>query len=716
MEVFGSDRGSTARLLTSMSDNTARPADEGRLEGRYRVAVDVGGTFIDFVLLDEQTGAIRIEKAPSTPSELARQFIKGISRLDVPIDSIHQIFHGMTVGVNALVQHSGARVGLITTKGFRDVLQIGRGGRDPVYDFVHRSPGPLVERYLRREVSERVDSRGEILQPIDLAELEREARSLLALGAEAIAVCFLHAYAQPAHEIAAKKWILECFPDLPVSVSHEIAAEWREFERTSTTVLNAFIQPTVRRYLRLIQEELNKAGHRRPLAIMQSNGGVMDMRTAGDKPIRTLMSGPAGGVIGAKFLCDQLGYGNVICTDVGGTTYDVAIIEDGTILERSQTEVAGRPILGAVIDVTSIGAGGGSIAWLDHRNGLQVGPRSAGASPGPVCFGAGGTEPTVTDAHLVLGRLDPDYFLGGRLKLDRQAAARAIADRIAGPLRLDITTAALGIVAIAETNMANAIRTKTVERGLDPREFVFLAYGGGGGLFACAVASELGVPRVIIPNAPANFSAWGLLSTDYLEDQVRTKVMPFAAEYLSDALAALRDLEDRARLAVEAYGFEAEAIGAARRLDMRFKSQEYTLTIELDPAWSDAEQILSGARRAFVAAHRRLYGHGDPDGELELVSIRCRAVGKVRTPRILRLREENDAGAAISSRPVCFTESGDYVATPVVRREALTTSKVVNGPAIIDEWTMTTVIPPGWRVKSDDYGNMVLEPLNPGDA
>ena len=681
-----------------------------RQEGRYRVAVDVGGTFIDFVLLDQSTGSIRVEKAPSSPEELPQQFLKGLSRLDVGIESIHQIFHGMTVGVNALVQEKGARVGLITTRGFRDVLQIGRGGREPVYNFVHRSPRPLVERRLRREVTERVNFVGEVLQPLDLRELEQEVTYLLTQGVEAIAVCFLHAYAQPAHEIAAKDWIRSHYPDMSVSVSHEIAAEWREFERTSTTVLNAFIQPTVRRYLEQLQKELRKGGHNRALAIMQSNGGVMDMRTASEKPIRTLMSGPAGGVIGAKFLCDHLGYKNVICTDVGGTTYDVAIIEEGKILERSHTEIAGRPIIGSLIDVTSIGAGGGSIAWLDHRQGLQVGPRSAGASPGPVCFSIGGTEPTVTDAHLVLGRLDPDYFLGGRLKLNRDAAERAIAERIAAPLGLDVTSAAQGIIAIAETNMANAIRTKTVERGLDPREFILLAYGGGGGLFACAVAAELGVPRVLIPSAPANFSAWGILCTDYLEDQVRTKVMPFTGAYLAETLATLSELEGRAREGIAAYGFATDAISCARRLDIRFKSQEYTLTVDLDPAWRGSDEVLRGARGAFVTAHRRLYGHGDPEAELELVSIRCRAIGRVRVPKVARLHE-NSSSSTAHNRRVQFAERAGEVIAPVLRRESLTVSSLIRGPAIIDEWTMTTVVPPGWRASCDGYGNIVLEPV-----
>jgi N-methylhydantoinase A len=681
---------------------------------QYRVAVDVGGTFMDFVVLDEQTGAVRIEKATSIPDQLPAQFIKGLAGFEVGMESIRQIFHGMTVGVNALLQEKGAKVGLITTRGFRDVLEIGRGGRKPVYNFVHRNPPPIIERLLRREVAERVTFRGEILEPIDLVGLDREVDFLLSKGVESIAICFLHAYAEPAHEIAAKERIAARYPQLPVSVSHEIASEWREYERTSTTVLNAFIQPAVQGYLATLESGLRGAHYHRPLAIMQSSGGVVDASTAGRKPIRTLMSGPAGGVIGAKFLCDHLGYTNVICTDVGGTSYDVAIIEEGRILERTQTEIARRPILGSLIDVTSIGAGGGSIAWLDHRGGLQVGPRSAGALPGPACFGQGGTEPTVTDAHLVLGRLDPDYFLGGRIKLDPGAARRAIEDRIAAPLKLGLTAAAHGIVAIAETNMANAIRTKTVERGLDPREFVLLAYGGGGGLFACSVAEDLGVPRVIIPNAPANFSAWGILTTDYMEDEVRTRVMDFDAAHIGEALETLAQLESRARRAVADYGFTERDTDTLRRMDLRFKSQEYTITVDLEDGWNDADAVLSGARQVFVDAHRRLYGHGDPAADLELVSVRARAIGRVRAPDIVKRSGDAPRGAS-GRRMVHFPSADAAVATEVVHRDALAPGRIVNGPAIIEEWTMTTVVPPRWRSRCDDYGNLVLEPLTRRD-
>jgi len=679
-----------------------------QLQPRFRVAVDVGGTFIDFVTLDPSTGEVRIEKESAIAGQLAEQLVKGIKRFDIGLGEIAQLFHGTTVGVNALVQEKGAKVGLITTRGFRDVLEIGRGRRKEIYNWVYRAPTPLIERSLRREVTERLSFRGDVVTPIDLNELDREVDLLLERGAEAIAIIFLHAYANPLHEIMARDRIADRYPGVAVSVSHTITGEWREYERSSTTVLNAFIQPMVKLYLDGLSERVRSEGYRRPLAIMQSSGGVCSAEVAAEKPIRTLMSGPAGGVIGSKFLCDRMGIKNAILTDVGGTTYDVALIENGEILERSSTEINDRPVLGTMIDVISIGAGGGSIAWLDHRLGLRVGPQSAGATPGPACFGQGGMEPTVTDAHVVLGRLDPTYFLGGRMTIDVAAALRSIEERIARPLGLDLMAAAEGILAIAETNMANAIRGKTVARGLDPREFLMLAYGGGGGMFACAVAEELEIPRIMIPVAPANFSAWGLLTSDYIEDEVRTKVTPFDSAHIGGHLETLAKLEIGARRAIEDYGFAASDIVVVHRFDLRFRGQEYTITVGVDEPFADAEATLVAARQRFVAAHRQLYGHGDPAADLEIVSLRCRAIGRVEPPQIRAIPEKPRGGA--SFRKIHFRTAGGFVRCPVIGRSELTPGALITGPAIIDEWTTTTVVHPNWQASADEHGNLLLLP------
>ncbi len=672
----------------------------------HRVAVDVGGTFIDFVLLDETTGTVTIEKQPSTPDRLVDELLAGLARLEVPIADVHQLFHGTTVAINAVLQERGARVGLLTTAGFRDVLAIGRGNRPEIYNFLYRGPQPLVPRHLRREVPERLAADGSILTRLDLDAVDRESDVLVSHGVEAIAICFLHAYANPTHEAAAAERIRERHPAVTVTASHEIATEWREYERTSTTVLNAFVQPLFAGYVARLQAGLAGVGYTRSLALMQSNGGVIGADRAVRLPIRTLESGPAGGVIGSQALARELHLPNVICADVGGTSYDVALIEDGQILERTETKIARRPIVGPTIDIVSIGAGGGSIAWIDHRGALQVGPRSAGASPGPACFGLGGTEPTVTDCHLLLGRLDPANFLGARIPLDAAAADRAV-ETIAGPLGLDIEQAALGALAIAETNMTYAIRGITVERGLDPREFAMLSYGGGGGLFAAAVADELEIPSVVVPRAPANFSAWGILTSDYREDAALTRVLALDHGTAEELAGSLRELAGRTAAQLASYGFEAGATELVARADLRFSGQEYTVTVPVEAAWlDDAGALLGGIRERFVAAHRQLYGHGDDDAPLEVVAARVRAVGLVATPRWPEWTA-TERGAPRTERAVCFRTHGT-VTTPVFDREALARDQRIEGPVIVEEWTATTVVPPGWSAHVDRLGNLVL--------
>ncbi len=445
-----------------------------------RAAVDVGGTFIDLVMVDERTGATTIEKQPSTPDRLADEIVEGMGRLPSPIADVGRLFHGSTVVVNAILQERGATVGLITTRGFRDVLELGRGNRPDIYDWLVTPPDPLVPRHLRREVGERTAADGAEISPLDLDELDREVDELVAFGVEAVAVCFLHSYADPKHETMAAERIRERHPQLSVSASADVAPEWREFERTSTAVLNAFVQPLFSHYLEELRERLRAKGYDRPIAVMQSNGGVIEAARASALPVRTLQSGPAGGVIGARALAAELGLTDVVCTDVGGTSYEVALIQNGEVVERPEAEIGRRPVLAPFIDITSIGAGGGSIAFVDQTGSLRVGPRSAGARPGPACFGFGGTEPTATDCELLLGRLDPDRFLGSRMQLDVEAARHAVTGGIAAPLGLTLEDAAAGVITILETNMSHAIHAMTVERGVDPRGFALMAYGGAG--------------------------------------------------------------------------------------------------------------------------------------------------------------------------------------------------------------------------------------------
>jgi N-methylhydantoinase A len=673
--------------------------------GSKVIAVDVGGTFIDVVSVDRETGEVSVEKQPSTPDRLADELLIALGRLPGTPSAIERFLHGSTVAINALLQRKGATVGLITTHGFRDVLEIARGNRPHIYDWVWVPPEPLVPRALRREVTERLGPRGEEIAPLDLAGLAREVDALVAEGAEAIAVCFLHAYADPKHEREAAEAIGRRHPGLPVTLSSAIAAEWHEYERTSTSVINAYVQPLFETYLGSLRDRLEGAGVEGAIGVMQSNGGVMAAERALELPVRTLSSGPAGGVIGVASLARRLGHPDAICADVGGTTYDVAIIEGGRVQERTETEIAGLPVLAPTVDVTSIGAGGGSIAWIDQLGALRVGPRSAGARPGPACFGFGGVEPTVTDCHLVLGRLDPARFLGSRMLLDVEAAHRAIADGVATPLGMGMEEAAEGVLRLVETSMANAIHSMTVERGIDPRAFTLYAYGGGGGLFATATATELDVDTIVVPREPATFSAWGILASEYREDVSTTRVLRLDDETMRSSVAELGSLGAEVVERLKHLGFASDRVEVQRRADLRFEGQEHTVTVDLDAEWGSGDA--AALRAAFVARHRRLYGHGDPEAVVELVTVRCRGVVPAEEPRWPRWTATSDATPR-SERPVFFREAGTTVPTAIYDRDSLAVHQPVVGPAVVEEWTSTTLVPPGWVARTEPWGNLVL--------
>ena len=673
--------------------------------GSKMIAVDVGGTFIDVVSIDRETQEVSVEKQPSTPDRLADEVVTAIERLPGGADEIERFLHGSTVAINALLERKGAKVGLITTRGFRDVLELARGNRPFIYDWVWVPPEPLVPRELRREVTERLGPRGEEIAPLDLAGLAREVDALVVEGAEAIAVCFLHAYANPKHEREAAETIAHRHPDLPVTLSSAIAAEWHEYERTSTTVINAYVQPVFGSYLGSLRDRLGAAGMDDSMGVMQSNGGVMGADRALELPVRTLSSGPAGGVIGVAALARRLGHPDAICADVGGTTYDVAIIEGGRVQQRTETEIAGLPVLAPTVDVASIGSGGGSIAWIDELGALRVGPQSAGARPGPACFGFGGGEPTVTDCHLVLGRVDPQRFLGSRMLLDAGAAERAVADRVATPLGMRVEEAAEGVLRIVETAMANAIHSMTVERGIDPRAFALYAYGGGGGLFATASATELDIDTIVVPRAPANFSAWGILASEYREDVSTTRVLRLDDEAMRSSVAELGSLGAEVVERLNDLGIARDRVEVERRADLRFEGQEHTVTVDLDPAWGSGDA--AALRAAFVARHRRLYGHGDLEAVVELVTVRCRGVVPAEEPRWPRWAVTSDATPR-SERRVFFREAGETVPTAIYDRDSLAVDQPVVGPAIVEEWTSTTLVPPGWTARTEPLGNLML--------
>jgi N-methylhydantoinase A len=671
------------------------------------LAIDVGGTFIDLVSVDQVTSEVSIEKQPATPDRLAEEIVAGLGRLPGPVTDVAAFFHGSTVAINALVQRRGARVGLITTRGFRDVLELGRGNRPSIYDWVWVPPEPLVPRGLRREVGERLGPGGEEIAPLDLDELARQADALVSEGVEAIAICFLHAYANPKHEREAADAIAIRQPHLALTLSSEVAAEWHEYERTSTAVINAYLSPVFAAYLTSLREHLTDAGMTKPVGVMQSNGGSMTIERAAQLPVRTLASGPAGGVIGASMLARRLGHTDVICADVGGTTFDVAVIEDGRVQERTETDVDGLPVLAPTVDVVSIGAGGGSIAWFDDTGALRVGPLSAGARPGPACFGFGGDEPTVTDCQLVLGRLDSERFLGSRMKLDSAAAERAVHERIASRLGMSTREAALGVLTIAENAMANAIHSMTVERGLDPRDFFLYAYGGGGGLFAAVTAGELGIGSVVTPRGPANFSAWGISASAHREDASTTRARRLDADAMEAALVELGSLHEEVIRRLEGLRSAGHEIRIESRIDVRFQGQEHTVTIEVEPDWGRGDTGALADR--FVDRHRQLYGHGDRGAALELVTMRCRGTLPVPEPTWPEWPIRNPTQPR-GERGVSFGAEGP-VPTSIYDRDRLAVDQQVKGPAVIEEWTSTTLVPPGWAARTDRLGNLVLAAL-----
>ena len=672
---------------------------------RYRLAIDVGGTFIDFLLFDAHTGTLRMEKVLTT-TRRDQAFFDGLDRLGVPLAEVASITHGSTIVLNAILQENGARVGLITTQGFRDVLELGRGNRAEIYNFMYKPPTPLVPRYLRHEVPERITHRGGVLRPLDEVAAQRVLLQLKSQGVDSVAICFLHAYANDVHERRMVDLCREHFPQAFVSCSSEIVREWREFERTSTTVLNAYTQPRLAAYLSALTQGLQQRGYGGTFCVMQSSGGVLTSAVAQRVPIRTIQSGPAGGVIGTIALGAQLGLPNLIAADVGGTSFDVALILNGQPAQRHEVKINRRPVLQPTLDIVSIGAGGGSIAWLDEGGGLRVGPHSAESDPGPVCFAKGGQRATVTDAQLVLGWLDAERYLGGRMRLDVSAAAHAIEIQIAQPLRLTLIEAARGIVQLANANMANAIRHVTVERGHDPRDFSLVCFGGGGGLFAGSLLTELEHARAIVPLYPAAFSAWGLLNADYREDVTYTGVHALAnlspAQLGNFFEPLIVDVMDRLRQ----MGVSDDNILIERFAELRYAGQEHPLRVPVlaaDLTGFDLAQL----RQRFDDAHEQAHAHALPQAAVELVHIHVSGLGKTPKPVLPELAVGLDKNNQRVERSVCF-DGHTVVACPVYQRESLGTGATLHGPAIVEEWSSTVLVWPGQTLQVDSFGNLLI--------
>ncbi|PWT89589.1 MAG: 5-oxoprolinase [Proteobacteria bacterium] len=654
------------------------------------VAIDIGGTFTDLIGFDTGAGRFVEAKSLTTPAQLTRGIIDCIRKSGLDPATIDELIHGSTIAINTLIERNGANTGLVVTRGTRDVYAIGRGNRPEAYNLLFQKHRPLVPRHLIREVNERLLATGEVHEKLQPVSVEEACHQLRAAGVEAVAVCFLHSYANPEHERAAGVIIRDALPQAYLSLSHNILREYREFERTSTTVVNAYIGPKVGGYVKSLKEDLGKVGFRGDLAIMRSNGGFMTPEVATDRPVAMMESGPVGGIIASARVGQALGFANVISFDMGGTTAKASLIRDG---EPSMAPgyyvggyASGHPVMLPMVDVVEVGAGGGSIAWIDEIGALKVGPQSAGADPGPICYSGGGSEPTITDANVVLGRLDPDNFLGGQMRLDAEAAARGIQDKIAAPLKMQLTAAAQAILDISISTMALAVREVSVKKGFDPRDFVLVAAGGAGPLHITAVARELHVPKVIVPLFPSHFSALGMLLADERHDFIRTfygdlagidfrTLVQTCAEMMREATAGLRH-RDKAEQQIH--------------LDLRYVGQEFTLQVPVTLGQLKAADR-NGIRRAFDALYEHRYAHHSPEEPVEMVNIRLAVVGKrppLRFPQIA----PGKATVPVRQRNVYLSDPGQPVACPVYNRATLGAGVRIDGPALIQEHGTTTVL------------------------
>ncbi|MPZ68002.1 MAG: hydantoinase/oxoprolinase family protein [Actinobacteria bacterium] len=672
--------------------------------GMWQIGVDTGGTFTDVVAIDHE-GRRKAGKVPSTPPHFEEGIIEGISKLGLAPDEVSVIFHGSTVTTNAALTKSGALTALITTKGFRDVLEIRRAHREDLYDILWDPPAPLVPRFNRLEADERTNYAGEVLKGVDDAEIRELAQVLKKRGVEAVAICFLHSYANPSNELRAKQIIQEELPSVFVSASAEILPQPPEFERTSTVVANAYLGPVLANYVRKLDKGLKNVGFSCDVLLMHSAGGVMTLESSALLPVRTAGSGPAAGVMGAAAIGTAAGRSNLISMDMGGTSCDVSVIVEGTPhLSRQHQLEWGLPIMFPSIDFAAIGAGGGSIAWIDAAGYPKSGPESAGARPGPACYGEGGIEPTTTDANLYLGRLSEENFLGGDLSVDRSLSEAAIRGRLADPLGLSLEEAAAGVVRIANANMASAVRLVTIQKGFDPREFSLVAFGGAGPLHAVEVAKELGIPEVIIPPQPGLTSALGLLFVDLMHDLCQSLVLNADESRFSEAEKIFAGFEDELSKRLQNEGADPSDIQLTRLVDMRYAGQLHTITVPIGPAPFDAS-VVPVATKSFHKAHEREYRYSRAEWPVEISVLRVEA--RAATPKPLLKLNVSASPQEKVEREVYFEDEG-WVSTSIIKREGLGVGDVVVGPAIVEEFDSTTLIPSGFVAEVDLMSNLLI--------
>jgi N-methylhydantoinase A len=685
------------------------------------LAVDIGGTFTDIVALDTQTWQIAVEKVLTTYPDPAIAVLDGVQALiqqsDIPPNAIAHVIHGTTLITNTLIERKGANTALLTTAGFRDVLEIGNEGRYDMYDLALQKPAPLVERRLRFDVPERITADGQIWKPLDTDTLRELCTQLEDEDVSAIAICFLHAYTNPIHEIEALKIVQELLPDVAVSISHQVAPGMREYPRTSTTVANAYVQPIAAQYMTRVAEGLASSGVTAPLNIMLSSGGTTTVSAASDFPIRLVESGPSGGALAGVYWGEQVGQADVLAFDMGGTTAKAVLTKNGVLSVTTQSEVAhvhrfkrgsGLPLMVPMIELIEIGAGGGSIAHLNNLGLPTVGPESAGSTPGPASYGRGGDQPTVTDADLLIGYLNPDYFADGSIPLDKQAAHTAYAP-LAKALDLSVEQLALGVHQLVNENMAGAARVHAAERGLEIRRYSMVATGGAGPVHACGVAQRLGVKRVIIPPLAGVGSAFGFMTAPISFDFTRSYVAQLDDLNLDDLNAILDDLEQEGRRIVEAAGVIDHTISVNLSIDMRYVGQGYEVRVPFEKQTLTREHIAE-MQAAFEDEYRQFYGRLADDVPIEAVNWRIVISGP--TPQIENLElsidvEQNDT--AIGTRQVHFSADALPQDTPVYRRHMLSQTWQADGPVIIEEAASTTIVLPDWSVKVGQGGCLVLE-------
>jgi N-methylhydantoinase A len=670
-----------------------------------RLAADIGGTFTDVAAFDERGRRLLLGKTLSTPARLVEGVAQGVAKAGTRFADAALFLHGSTVAINTLLERTGARAGLLVTEGFRDIYEIGRINRPDAYNLFFRKHVPLVERALRFEVRERMSAQGEVLQPLDEAGVEAICDRLQSARIDAVAIFLLHCYVNRAHEQRVKEIVQRRLPHAFVSASHELSEEYREFERCSTVVANAYVGPRVRRYIGELNSQLRAQSFKGEFLLVQSTGGLFEAEQAQSECVRILESGPAAGVIGARALCDKLGVKEAIAFDMGGTTAKAGVIYHGAALTKGATLVGGYaqglPVQIPMIDIFEVGTGGGSIAALDRAGALKVGPQSAGADPGPACYGRGGTQPTVTDANLVLGRLDAARFLGGEMRLDQAAAAKALVEQVAHPLGMELARAADGILRIAVTAMSYAVKGVSTDRGLDAAAFTLVAYGGAGPLHASAIAREIGMKRFIVPRAPGHFCAFGMLHSDLRYDYVRswfTRLEDVSARELERRFEAL------ARPGRKRLGRRKASV--SRALDMRYVGQEHPVTVELPRGALVQNKI----KRLFDAEHLRRYGTHAPAERAEIVSLRATVTGEMKKPPLEEIRRGTarpPGEARIARHKVRFGER--WLQTPVYARERLLAGNRIAGPALVEEYASTTVLQPGDRLTVDAFGNLDVE-------